>query len=449
MYVQRDPNRYLFRRAPNRSRPVVVLILLALLIPALFVLQDIQTKRANNEVVSPFEATATPTRTLDSYALEAQVQFDAGNLNAAIAAYQLAVQMDPNNGQFWAELARIQAYSSSLLTAETERAERMQEALASADQAVAVAPDSSLAHAIRAFVLDWKASYDQEADVRQRTLNDAEQEAIRALQLDATSALALAYYAEILVDQLKWAQAEQYIQRALERDDTLMDVHRVNGYVQESLSNYSGAIREYEKAAEINPRLTFLYISIGANLRQLGQHDRALEYFAKAVDINKQIGVKDPIPYLSIAKTYSQMGEFFAAAANVRRALEFNPSSADIYGQLGIVYFKSRNYEGAIPALLCAVRGCDAATSCDVRFCDAGVDPSIEIQGLPLTINTAVYYYTYGSVLAGMHRQSNNYCEEAMKVLGEVRKAFSEDPTIITIIEPSEQICEGYGYTRQ
>ena len=274
MYVQRDPNRYLFRRAPNRSRPVVVLILLALLIPALFVLQDIQTKRANNEVVSPFEATATPTRTLDSYALEAQVQFDAGNLNAAIAAYQLAVQMDPNNGQFWAELARIQAYSSSLLTAETERAERMQEALASADQAVAVAPDSSLAHAIRAFVLDWKASYDQEADVRQRTLNDAEQEAIRALQLDATSALALAYYAEILVDQLKWAQAEQYIQRALERDDTLMDVHRVNGYVQESLSNYSGAIREYEKAAEINPRLTFLYISIGANLRQLGQHDQ-------------------------------------------------------------------------------------------------------------------------------------------------------------------------------
>ncbi len=449
MYVQRDPNRYLFRRAPNRSRPVVVLILLALLIPALFVLQDIQTKRANNEVVSPFEATATPTRTLDSYALEAQVQFDAGNLNAAIAAYQLAVQMDPNNGQFWAELARIQAYSSSLLTAETERAERMQEALASADQAVAIAPDSSLAHAIRAFVLDWKASYDQEADVRQRTLNDAEQEAIRALQLDATSALALAYYAEILVDQLKWAQAEQYIQRALERDDTLMDVHRVNGYVQESLSNYSGAIREYEKAAEINPRLTFLYISIGANLRQLGQHDRALEYFAKAVDINKQIGVKDPIPYLSIAKTYSQMGEFFAAAANVRRALEFNPSSADIYGQLGIVYFKSRNYEGAIPALLCAVRGCDAATSCDVRFCDAGVDPSIEIQGLPLTINTAVYYYTYGSVLAGMHRQSNNYCEEAMKVLGEVRKAFSEDPTIITIIEPSEQICEGYGYTRR
>ncbi|HNY99723.1 MAG TPA: tetratricopeptide repeat protein [Anaerolineaceae bacterium] len=447
--MQRDPNRYLFRRAPNRSRPVVVLILLALLIPALFVLQDIQTKRANNEVVSPFEATATPTRTLDSYALEAQVQFDAGNLNAAIAAYQLAVQMDPNNGQFWAELARIQAYSSSLLTAETERAERMQEALASADQAVAVAPDSSLAHAIRAFVLDWKASYDQEADVRQRTLNDAEQEAIRALQLDATSALALAYYAEILVDQLKWAQAEQYIQRALERDDTLMDVHRVNGYVQESLSNYSGAIREYEKAAEINPRLTFLYISIGANLRQLGQHDRALEYFAKAVDINKQIGVKDPIPYLSIAKTYSQMGEFFAAAANVRRALEFNPSSADIYGQLGIVYFKSRNYEGAIPALLCAVRGCDAATSCDVRFCDAGVDPSIEIQGLPLTINTAVYYYTYGSVLAGMHRQSNNYCEEAMKVLGEVRKAFSEDPTIITIIEPSEQICEGYGYTRR
>ena len=376
------------------------------------------------------------------------MQFDAGNLQGAIEAYQLAVQRSPGNGKLWAELARIQAYSSNLLTAEAERSTRMDEALESVNKAVEASPDDTMTHAIRAFVLDWRSSYDQDAEERQRKLNEAEQEAIRALQLDATNALALAYYAEILVDQQKWVQAEQYVQRAIERDDTLMDVHRISGYVQESIANYAGAIQEYEKAVAINPRLTFLYISIGANLRQLKQNDRALEYFAKAVDINKQIGVKDPIPYLSIAKTYSQMGEFFIAAANVRKALEFNPTSADIYGQLGIVYFKSRNYEGAIPALMCAVRGCNAATSCEVRFCNSEVDPQIVIEGLPLTPNNAVYYYTYGSVLAGMHRQSNNYCEEAMKILGEVRNAFADDPTIIAIIEPSENICEGYGYSR-
>jgi len=131
---------------------------------------------------------------------------------------------------------------------------------------------------------------------------------------------------------------------------------------------------------------------------------------------------------------------------NVRRALDINPSSPDIYGQLGIVYFKARNYEGAIPALQCAVYGCDAELSCEVRQCDPEAGPGLTIEGMPLTSNTLVYYYTYGSVLAGMHRPINNYCEEAMKVMQEVRDAYGSDPTVIAIIEPSEAICEGYGY---
>ncbi len=87
-------------------------------------------------------------------------------------------------------------------------------------------------------------------------------------------------------------------------------------------------------------------------------YEKSLEYFDKAAKINEQIEVKDPTPYLSIARTYSQLGEYFAAARNVQKALEFEPNNADIYGQLGVVYFRSRNYEGSIFSFECATYGC-------------------------------------------------------------------------------------------
>ena len=61
---------------------------------------------------------------------------------------------------------------------------------------------------------------------------EAEQDAVHALSADSQNPLALAYYAEILVDQQKWAQAEQYILQAVELGPQVMDVHRVYGYLE-------------------------------------------------------------------------------------------------------------------------------------------------------------------------------------------------------------------------
>jgi len=445
---QINPKRPLFHRQTSRSNPYRIVLLLGLIIAGMYLILG----HERGDVKELFLATETPTRVANSYAMEAEAQFTAGNLQKAVDAYQKAVNLEPQNAQLLAHLARIQVYYSSLSTTLASRQQLLEQAKANIDKATEIAPDDSLVQAIRALTYDWNADPDISGDQAAYNLTQAEQAAIRALQLDSQNALALAFYAEILVDQQKWVQAEQNIALALERDDTLMDVHRVSGYVQESLSNYEDAIVEYQKAAAIVPNFTPLYIQIGTNYRTLGlrstnmlrqeeMYEKALEYYTKAVVINKQIGVKDPIPYLSISKTYSQMGEFFAAALNVRTALDMVPDDPDIYGQLGVVYFKARNYEGAIPALKCAVYGCDAATSCEVRQCNEEVDPPIVIQGQPLNSRTLIYYYTYGSVLAGMHRPANNYCEEAKRVLAEVRAAYGNDPEISAIISPSEQIC--------
>jgi hypothetical protein len=138
----------------------------------------------------------------------------------------------------------------------------------------------------------------------------------------------------------------------------------------------------------------------------------------------------------------------------VQKALEYDPTNADIYGQLGIVFFRSRNYEGSIFSLKCATYGCSGEDSClgrglDQCYPDLGENPQ-EIIGLPIDPNTVVYYYTYGSVLAALSRPRDNKCGEAMQVLGDVRTELTSNPdiyadgyqTILSIVQSGEAICE-------
>src|SRR3989304_1605658 len=81
-------------------------------------------------VVKPlFLPTPTPTRNADSYALEGEAQFTAGQLKAAIAAYREAVRVDPLDAEAWAKLARIQTYSTALLVTDNERRDSLAGAL--------------------------------------------------------------------------------------------------------------------------------------------------------------------------------------------------------------------------------------------------------------------------------------------------------------------------------
>ena len=416
-----------------------------------------------------FLPTPTPTRSTDSYVLEGEANFTAGNLDAAIQAYLQAVRVNPNDAQTWGKLARVQTYSSAFLITNEEKKRRLLQALESANKAVELAPDDSTVHAIRAFTHDWNANSNfYTTEEVQEFLRLAEQDALTALRLDNTNTLALAYYAEILVDQQKWDQADLNIKQALAQDDTLMDVHRVYASLLESLGQYNLAISEYEKAIVLQPNFTFLYLRAGANYRALAfdnpnpeaarpVYEKSLEYFDKAVRINEQIGIKDPGPHLSIARTYSQLGEYFAAARNVQKALEYEPTNPDIYGQLGIVYFRSRNYEGSIFSLKCATYGCSGEDSCKGRglercFPDLGENP-VDIQGLETSPNTIVYYYTYGSVLSALSRPRDNKCDEAMQVMQDVRTELNINPddytesrqTVISIVQAGESICASLG----
>ena len=400
-----------------------------------------------------FLPTPTPTRFATSYTLEGDANFTAGQLNAAIEAYKEAATVDPTNAKVWAQLSRVQTYSTALLVQRAEQLARLDEAIASAEKAIEVNPDSSDAHSVYAFALNWKASYISDARERQGLLQDSEQQAVRAIQLDNTNVLAQAFYAEILVDQQKWTQAQQVIDQALVADPTLMDVHRVHAYVLESLGEYALAIEAYDKAIAIAPNMTFLYLRAGAGYRRLAFEsandevqrqlfEKSLEYFAQTARINSQLGVKDPAPYISIAKTYSQMGEFFIAIRNIQKAIEFEPANAVLYGELGVLYHKNRNYETGILALGCAINGCTGPESCDGRGGCGPNDVEAEVKPLALDGSTVYYYDILASELAALSTPKNNKCPQALEVAAIIENSeYISDPNIATDMAVVRTIC--------
>lgn len=446
--------RHIFGRQPHTSNLAVIMLLIACLMVGFYIIRGFEA----GEITPLFPTEAAPTRIPRSYAYEGETQFLAGNLEKAIHAYDEAIQLDPTGYNTIAELARIQVYYADLAINNNDKISRLQEALKTIEKAYALAPDDVYVLTIRSYVYNANSPADYSGENEQAYLLEAEQSITRATQLDPNNGLALAYQAELYTDELKWSQAIDSINQALQKDTTQMDIYRISGKVQESIGDYEAAIEEYLKAVELAPNFTPLYIQIGLNYDALGRKaandtvqtqmfTQALNYYARAVSINQQLGVEDPKPYLNIATTYTQMGEFFAAALNVRTALAIRPDDANIYGRLGLVYHRSRNYESAIPALQCVVEGCDAATSCEVRRCNEATDAPIVIAGQSLRSDTVDYYYLYGSVLAGMHRPGLDYCERAMNVFAQLHKVYGTDETIMAIIEPSEEICKGYGYS--
>jgi len=443
-----------FAPRERRTRPERVLIYLVLI--GLGVFLDWALLSGQIKAPDLFAPTPTPTRTAASWAEEGQAQFLAGNLPAAIQAYKMATRLDPQNGKLWAELARIQVYSSALLPTDEEKFIRRKEALKSADTAVQVAPESALTHAVRAFTLDWLATSNLATpDESARWLSDAESEAARALQIAPNDPLALAYYAEVLLDQDKWLQANRYAQQAVKNGPNLLDTHRVYAAVLETLGQYNRAIQQYKEAIKLAPNLTFLYLRVGANYRRLGSdpqameiyrrelYQKAIDYFAAAAKINQRLGINDPLPYIAIARSYAQIGEFFIAARNAERALLMDPTNPNTYAALGMIYIKARNYEGAVPVLKCAVEGCSAketeAILNDLRKRFTGFEnvKGVPVQPLPLTnTQVAFYYVSYGSVLAAL-----NHCDKALPVLDRVHAAFPDDALLNSIIAENRSIC--------
>jgi tetratricopeptide (TPR) repeat protein len=251
-----------------------------------------------------------------------------------------------------------------------------------------------MAHAVRAWALDFQFDY-----------SGAEESITRALELDSQNALAYAYQVEILVDSYyNGTGAVDAIEKAAEASKIaltiapdLLEAHRARAYIHEAVGEYEDAIREYEAALAINGNIALLHLSLGINYRRLEFYDKAIEEFTNANTLNPD----DPDPDLYLSRTYATIGKYAQAMQYAETAVGNSPAEANLRGNLGVMYYYNAFYDKAIVELGYAVNG---------GFTKDG-NPVEAINLSPNIQRSAEYYYTYGRALS-----RTNKCGEALKI---------------------------------
>lgn len=341
---------------------------------------------------NPFEATPTPTRSPESFVTEAQSLFEQGKLLQAIEAYESAIKSSPQDPTLYIALARVQVFAGFA-----------REAQANAENAVLLSPNNSMAHAVRAWALDFQEGKN----------SDALDAIDTALELDPNNAVAHAYRVEILIDTQSFdniATAAEVSRTAMALDPNALETRRARAYVLEATANYEEAIQFYKSAIEINPNLSLLHMELGRNLRFQLVYDQAIDEFLRADTLNPA----DPEPDYLISRTYATIGEYAKALQYAETAVEDGPTDPRLRGNFGVMYYRNFYYADAVEQLGLAVNG-------------GKTEDGFPIQGISLNDDPRVseFYFTYGLALA-----RTNQCGQALPIAQTLLSKYPEEVAV-------------------
>lgn len=359
---------------------------------------------------NPFEPTPTATRSPESLKTEAEALFDEGKLLQSIDAYKAAIKASPQDPTLYIALARVQVFAGY-----------PQEAQANAENAILLNPENSMAHAVRAWALDFQGGEENNAKAL-----DAIEEALR---YDDRNAIAHAYYAEILVDSgifENYDKAAEESRVAFALDPNLLETHRARAYILSATgsegNNYELAVAEYREAIKINKNIALLHIELGNNLRSLLVYEDAINEYTIANTLNPT----DSQPDYLISRTYATQGEYEKALQYAETAVKDKPTDPRLRGNYGVMFYRNYFYPKAVEQLSLAVNGGRA-------------ENGLPIQALPLSNDPRVaeFYYTYGLALARL-----NQCGDALKMSQTLMANLSNDENASAAAAEIIKICE-------
>lgn len=390
------------QRRTRRSNPLRVIFLLLLVAGAIYF-----NERVVPSIPAPFVPTPVPTRSPDAYIVDAQTLETEGKYTGAIQAYGEAIKVDPRNPTTYIALSRLLIYTG-----------KYQDAITNAENALLLSENNTQAYAYRGWAQGLSGDY----------LNGVAS-LKTSIQLDPNNAAAYAYLAEVLILQKQAGQdtlttldeAIQASRRAQDLAPTAMETYRARGLVLEDTGNPDEALEMFLEAVKINPNVADLHIFLGRTYRALGDNVNAVKEFNQAIPLDPT----NPLPKLYISRTYSQIGEFVRAVQYGEQALKDDPTDPFLYGNLGVMLYKNKQYEEAVAALGMAVRGGTSETG-------------ETVEGIPLDYGRpAEFYYTYGLALARVGQ-----CGEALPISQTLIKGVRNDEIAVFNAQEIINICQ-------
>ena len=177
-------------------------------------------------------------------------------------------------------------------------------------------------------------------------LAEALREVEKGFDLNANVSEVRAFYAEVLLDLdiENYERALENARAAIALDNTSLEAHRSLGYVWEVTGNRELALESYVTARSLNPNLPSLHIDVGNMLRALADIDGARESYLNAVALSPT----STEPLTLLVNLYAGFGEYGVASQYARQAVELNPASPRLRGNLGRMYYHNGAIEEAI-----------------------------------------------------------------------------------------------------
>jgi tetratricopeptide (TPR) repeat protein len=314
-----------------------------------------------------------------------------GKLEEAIATYNAAIELNPNNPEFHRSLGEVlqrvgrpaEAIASYRQAIELQpklskayhnlgnalsQLKQWPEAIASYRRAIELNPNFPtacyrLAEALQQLgeIEAAVASYHQAIELNpnhpdfHHSLGELwrqqgkDREAIacyrRAIELQPKFAKAYYNLGNVLSKQKQWDEAIEAYRQAIELKLNIPELHCSLGELLQQQGKHSEAIPCYRKTIELQPKFSKAYHNLGNALSQLQEWPEAVASYRQAIEINPNL----PTSYYRLGEALQQLGQIEEAIVAGRKAIELKPdSSPKFYYNLGELLSQKQQWQEAI-----------------------------------------------------------------------------------------------------
>jgi tetratricopeptide (TPR) repeat protein len=150
----------------------------------------------------------------------------------------------------------------------------------------------------------------------------------------------------------RWDQAMKEFQQAERINPKLSFLHYFMGTVYRRNNNFEAAKREFLKDAAIEPDVAYDFDQLGAVCYDLNQIPEAQRYFQQALRLDPGLGTS----LYGLAKIYKRQGNYQEALSALRAAGHIDPESTSVHYLLGQVLYAMGRRAEAKPEFAEALR---------------------------------------------------------------------------------------------
>jgi Flp pilus assembly protein TadD len=184
-------------------------------------------------------------------------------------------------------------------------------------------------------------------------------------------------------------QAEMICRQILQKQPNYSEVLHLLGIITAQIGEHDNAVRYIEKAIQINPHMYFYYNSLGLVLSDKGLFDEAIENYNKTLKLMPD----NVAAYNNLGLALAEKGLLNEAVENYKKALILKPDDAEVYNNLGLALAEKGLLDEAVEnykkALMLAPDYAAAYNNLGNSLADRGLpDEAIENFKMALTLKS-------------------------------------------------------------